>query len=80
MLNGTMYAMKPYTSHTISQTPYTDHFLDVLIDNVTHRIIPVETQLNFTDIKTRTLVHSTVNCFSNTLNKQIDLSSNTCAC
>ena len=48
-LNGTMYAMKPRSKNGLSQIPFTGRFIDVTIDSVMYRIVPVDTLLDFTD-------------------------------
>lgn len=48
-----MYALKPLASNSLSQTPNTGEYNDVNIDNVTHRIVPVNAVLDFSDVISR---------------------------
>jgi hypothetical protein len=49
-LNGTMYAMRPHSNNSLSQTPTTVRCMDVVIENVMYRIHPVYTRLDFSDV------------------------------
>jgi hypothetical protein len=50
-LDGMVYAVKPHTKNSLSQTPNNGKSSDVNIENVMYRIQPVDTKLDFSDIR-----------------------------
>jgi len=48
-----MYAMKPLARNGLSQRPYTDNFIDVIVDDAMYRIVPIDTVLDFSDVVMR---------------------------